>query len=462
MKHLSKLTFLLLLFLGMNSVQAQDENNPWAIFIGANAVDFFPTGSDVVTPDGVISSADFGEDLFFEESNWNYVTAISSIGVSRYIGDGFSAEVSGSFNKIDRLGQVDVRGDDLSWINLDATILYNFKNLINGYNWFDPYLGVGAGYYWLDEDGAGTFNANAGFNFWINDQFAVTLDTSYKSAFEDSDFDYFQHRVGVKFAFGGQDTDGDGVYDKNDECPDTPGLEEFNGCPDSDSDGIPDKDDTCPDTPGLAEFNGCPDTDGDGLADPEDECPNEAGSKEMNGCPDSDGDGIADKDDNCPNEAGPAENDGCPYPDTDGDGVLDKDDQCPDVAGTVANNGCPEVTEEVQNELNDYAKTINFDTGKSSISKDSEEALKAILAILDEYPNAKFTVDGHTDSVGSASNNKKLSEARALSVKEYLVENGVDEFRLSSKGYGEDNPVADNNTRSGRAENRRVEINLVK
>jgi outer membrane protein OmpA-like peptidoglycan-associated protein len=135
---------------------------------------------------------------------------------------------------------------------------------------------------------------------------------------------------------------------------------------------------------------------------------------------------------------------------------------CPDVAGTKANNGCPEVTEEVQKELNDYAKTINFETGKTTITKDSEEALSAIIAILEEYPNAKFTVEGHTDSVGSAQNNMRLSEARALSVKSYLVDNGVDEFRLSSAGFGEDKPVASNNTRAGRAENRRVEINLKK
>lgn len=178
MKHLSKLAFLLILFFGMTSVQAQDENNPWAVFIGINAVDFFPTGSDVVTPDGIVSSPDFGDDLFFKEENWNYVTAVSSIGVTRYIGEGFSFEASASYNRIDRLGEVDT--DDLSWVNLDGTIQYNFKNLINGANWFDPFLGVGGGYYWLDEQGAGTFNANLGINFWLTDQFAITIDTTTK------------------------------------------------------------------------------------------------------------------------------------------------------------------------------------------------------------------------------------------------------------------------------------------
>lgn len=460
MKHLSKIAFLILLIFGMSTTQAQDENNPWAFFVGINVVDFYPTGANVVNTDGIVSSPDFGDELFFKDSNWNYIGSISSLGVTRYINEGFSFELSASVNQIDRLGQVDT--DELRWINLDGTIQYNFKHVLGGSGWFDPYLGLGGGYYWLDDEGVGTLNSNLGINFWLSDQVAITLDTNYKVAFDDSNLDLFQHRLGLKLAFGGIDTDADGIYDKNDQCPNLPGLEEFEGCPDTDADGIPDKDDNCPDVAGLPEFDGCPDSDGDGIIDSEDQCPNEAGLSNLNGCPDSDEDGVADADDDCPNEAGPTENGGCPWPDSDGDGVLDKDDQCPDEAGTVANNGCPEVTEEVQKELNDYAKTINFDTAKSSISKDSEEALEAILAILEEYPNSKFTIEGYTDSVGSEKSNLTLSENRALSVKEFLVSNGVDSFRLSSKGYGEDKPVADNNTRSGRAQNRRVEINLVK
>jgi outer membrane protein OmpA-like peptidoglycan-associated protein len=112
--------------------------------------------------------------------------------------------------------------------------------------------------------------------------------------------------------------------------------------------------------------------------------------------------------------------------------------------------------------LLDYAKTILFDTGKSSIKAESEEVLKNIVAILAEYKNSKFTIDGHTDSVGSAALNQKLSEERAYSVMNYLIENGVASSRLSAAGYGEDRPIASNNTRQGRRTNRRVEINLVK
>ena len=183
---------------------------------------------------------------------------------------------------------------------------------------------------------------------------------------------------------------------------------------------------------------------------------------EMNGCPDADGDGVADKDDECPSEAGPAENNGCPWPDTDGDGVLDKDDECPDTAGTVANNGCPEVTEEVQAQLNEYARTILFDTGKASLKPESTRVFVDIIRILDQYPNSRFTVEGHTDSVGSNSLNQKLSEERANSVRDFLINEGIDASRLEAVGYGEERPIATNNTRAGRTQNRRVEINLIK
>ncbi len=236
-----------------------------------------------------------------------------------------------------------------------------------------------------------------------------------------------------------KDKDGDGVLDKVDECPEVAGPEENFGCP-------------------------WPDTDGDTVLDKDDQCPEEAGEVDNNGCPwpDTDGDSILDKDDSCPQVAGPTENNGCPWPDTDGDGVLDKDDNCPDVPGTVANNGCPEVTEEVQKTLNEYAKTILFDSGKSSIKAESDQVLRDIVGILNEYPTAKFSVEGHTDSAGSNKLNQRLSDSRANAVKNYLVENGIDQFRLSAVGYGEDRPIATNKTRAGRAKNRRVEINLVK
>ncbi|WP_418510351.1 OmpA family protein [Corallibacter sp.] len=454
MKNLSRLLFAMLLMIGFSNTYAQDENNPWAISFGVNAVDFYPTGENA--PLG-----DYFDEYFNVSDHWNILPSLSSLTVSRYLDSGFSIGATASINKIEKFGDDTFRYKDVSYYGLDGTVKYSFAGLLNS-TCIDPYLGVGGGYTWVDEIGAGTLNGTIGINFWFTENLGLSFQSAYKHAFEDYLSTHFQHTAGLTVKFGGKDTDGDGVYDKDDACPEVAGLPEFNGCPDSDGDGIEDGKDSCPNEAGLPEFNGCPDTDGDGIADKDDACPTVAGLKELNGCPDADNDGVADKDDKCPNEAGPAANGGCPWPDADGDGVLDKDDQCPDVAGTVANNGCPEVTEEVQKTLNAYAKTILFDTGKSSIKDESEKALADIIAILNEYPTAKFTVEGHTDSVGRESTNQRLSEARALSVKEYLTANGVDEFRLSSKGYGEARPIDSNKTRAGRANNRRVEINLVK
>lgn len=140
---------------------------------------------------------------------------------------------------------------------------------------------------------------------------------------------------------GTHDKDGDGVRDKEDECPTVPGLKEFKGCPDKDGDKIADKDDLCPDVAGLAQFNGCPDTDGDGVKDNEDECPQEKGSAFTKGCPDADNDSIKDVEDACPDIAGSKLMKGCP--DRDNDGTIDKNDKCPDKAGPPENEGCPEV-----------------------------------------------------------------------------------------------------------------------
>jgi len=261
-----------------------------------------------------------------------------------------------------------------------------------------------------------------------------------------------------------RDKDNDGIVNKEDNCPDVAGPIENQGCPwkDTDGDGVLDKDDECINEAGPGENNGCPwkDSDGDGILDKEDECPETPGLPEFNGCPDTDGDGIMDSEDRCPELPGSKEYRGCP--DTDGDTLVDIDDKCPQVAGPVDNNGCPVVTQQVQNQLNDYARTILFDTGKATIKPESVSVMVDIIQILNEYPNAKFTVEGHTDSVGSSESNQRLSEARANSVLNFLIDEGISSNRLSAIGYGEDKPIASNATRAGRQQNRRVEINLIK
>lgn len=446
--------FALLLVIGYSNANAQDENNSWQFSAGFNAVDFYPTGENA--PLGGYF------DKYFDIDHYNMSTTLSTFTASKYLGDNFSFGVTASINGINIFGDSTI--DEVSYYGVDGIIKYSLSSLLN-WNKLEPYLGIGGGYTWIDNIGAGTLNGSLGLNYWFTDHLGLTIQSSYKHSFEDYLAKHFQHSVGVSIKFGGKDTDGDGIYDQNDACPDVPGLEAFNGCPDSDGDGIEDSKDTCPNEAGLAEFNGCPDSDGDGVSDNNDNCPNTPGLKSLAGCPDADNDGIADGNDNCPNEAGPAANNGCPWPDSDGDGVLDKDDQCPNEAGTVANNGCPEIvlpTEEVQNQLTEYARTINFNTGKSSFKSGTESTLQAISAILKEYPKANFRIEGHTDSVGSESLNQKLSEARAHAVMDYLVTNGIMGARLTAVGYGESNPIESNKTRAGRAANRRVEVKLVK
>ncbi|OZV70922.1 OmpA family protein [Winogradskyella aurantia] len=463
MKNLSRLLLVAVLLFGMSATNAQDKNNPWAFGIGVNAVDPYPVGEDM--PQG-----DYFDEFFNVDDHWNILPFVSTVSLSRYLSDGFIFSATGSLNRISKFGSIadpitgretTNRVDNLTYFAIDGRVSYSFMELINSKT-FEPYLGVGGGYTWLDDIGAGTLNGSLGFRYWLSEKVGVDVQSTYKHSFEDYLPKHFQHAVGVTFKFGGTDTDGDGIYDNEDACPEEAGLEIFNGCPDSDGDGIQDSKDDCPNEAGLAEFNGCPDTDGDGVMDKDDKCPTVAGLKSLMGCPDADGDGVADGDDNCPNEAGPAANNGCPWPDTDGDGVLDKDDKCPNEAGLVELDGCPQIkpSAEVVKSLNTYARDILFDTGKATFKTETDKVLQAMVTIFKEYPKAEFSIDGHTDSTGSKATNQRLSERRANAVRDYLIANGISADRLTATGYGEDKPIADNRTRAGREENRRVEVNL--
>lgn len=260
---------------------------------------------------------------------------------------------------------------------------------------------------------------------------------------------------------GCPDTDGDGIANKNDNCPEVAGLATMMGCPDTDADGIKDSDDDCPTEAGPASNKGCPiaDSDGDGTADADDQCPNEAGPLALMGCPDTDGDGVADKDDDCPTKTGPAATRGCP--DTDGDGLLDKDDKCPRRAGPASNKGCPEIAVRDQETLDFAIQNINFETGSSVITADSREVLAKVIDIMSRYPGYQLGIGGHTDSIGSAESNLKLSERRAQSVMKYLIDNGVNPKMVTATGYGETLPIADNMNKAGREQNRRVTLDLI-
>tara|TARA_B110001450_G_scaffold39914_1_gene35780 strand:+ start:4776 stop:6206 length:1431 start_codon:yes stop_codon:yes gene_type:complete len=476
MKQFSKLLAACAIVVA-SGASAQTEDNPWGVTVGANAINFIGAGNEGLIGNGGQDAHGLTE-AFNVQDQWNMAPSISQLTVGRYMGNGVSLDLSGTFNKLTQYNNAETDegvvsfNDDLdgNYWGVDLGVNYHLNSLWNGMDWLDPYVRGNAGYNWVDfgaygvDDSGLVAGGGFGINFWVRDNVAIKAQSAYKYNFAEEleTAHHFQHTLGLTFAFGGADADGDGIYDKDDACPDVAGLPEFNGCPDTDGDGIEDSKDACPDVPGLPEYNGCPDTDGDTVPDNTDECVDVPGLVELNGCPDTDKDGIADPKDACPEVAGPAENNGCPWPDTDGDGVADKDDQCPEKPGTVANNGCPEVSDAVKKALNDYAKTILFDTGKASIKKQSAEVLNDIVGILKEYSNAQFNIEGHTDSSGSAKFNKSLSESRAKSVMDYLVSNGISSDRLNYAGYGEERPLDSNKTRAGKARNRRVEINLKK
>ncbi len=278
------------------------------------------------------------------------------------------------------------------------------------------------------------------------------------------------------------DKDGDGVLDKDDQCPSLPGPPENKGCPieapkDRDHDGIPDNVDKCPDQPedmdGFQDEDGCPDpdNDNDGILDTADKCPNEAGPMTNFGCPvlDRDGDGIPDDKDKCPNEPedkdGFQDDDGCPDLDNDNDGVPDDRDECPNVPGPAENKGCPRqyslVT--VTKDKIEIKKQIKFATGSAKIvGAESEKILDEVAqAMNDNAQIKKIRVEGHTDSVGDDAMNLKLSQNRANSVMSALIKRKVDPARMEAVGFGETRPIASNATAAGKAENRRTEFNIV-
>lgn len=469
MKHLNKLLVAMLMLAGFSS-QAQDNNNPWAITFGVNAVDTR------------VSAASKLEDQFSEffnaNDNWNILPSLSFVNVSRYVGDNFSFGVTGSFNRLKRyvLPRVNnadytvVNPGDLDYYGVDAVINYSFMNLIKSKS-IDPSLHFGGGYTWIGDDiSAGTLNGGLGLTYWFNDFIGLSYRATYKQSFEDIREEmpsHMQHFAGLTFKFGGSDKDDDGIYDKDDACPEVPGLKQFNGCPDTDGDGITDASDTCPEVAGPAEFNGCPDTDGDGISDNLDACVDVAGLKEFNGCPDTDGDGTQDKEDKCPTVAGPKSNQGCPIPpvlDADKDGVPDLEDDCPTIAGPVSNKGCPEVTPEVIEKLKIQARSVFFNSGKATFKVGDAatiSSLDAMREILKNYPNAKFSIEGHTDSDGSDKFNQKLSEDRANAVRNAMIEKGIKAENLTAVGFGESKPISTNKTKQGKALNRRTEVRHV-
>jgi OOP family OmpA-OmpF porin len=195
------------------------------------------------------------------------------------------------------------------------------------------------------------------------------------------------------------------------------------------------------------------DSDGDGVTDDLDQCPNTPRGVKVDarGCPlDSDGDGVPDHLDQCPDtpKGVKVDKQGCPI-DTDGDGVPDYLDECPDTpkGATVNSVGCWALK-----------GVVLFDVNKSELKPAAYPLLDEVVSIMKKNPDIRGFIEGHTDSTGPAAYNQQLSEKRARSVEAYIETHGIDRARFSVKGYGESKPIAPNDTPEGRQENRRVEL----
>jgi len=322
-----------------------------------------------------------------------------------------------------------------------------------------PYLLVGIGQLRTKDSIGNTENRpSASFGVGLNwniaqSNFSLRAELRSRLAYE-KNYNFIDNiaSLGVQYSFGAKssarslpqdnvDTDGDGVLDMWDECPDTPrgtevtsrGCELKNIDRDSDGDRVFDSVDQCPNTP-----RGVP-------VDPV-------------GCSlDSDRDGVTTDRDRCPASAPGAIVDsyGCSR-DGDGDGVLNPTDRCPETrpGATVDVNGC-EFTDVIQ------LPGVNFGSSSDLLLPGTERIIESAAATLNNHPDLQIEVAGHTDSDGDANMNYGLSERRAKTVRDFLIRYGVDGTRLTVRGYGESQPIDENETMRGRATNRRVELRIV-
>jgi outer membrane protein OmpA-like peptidoglycan-associated protein len=390
--------FLLIVLIGLSvTLFGQTTDRPWLIGISSNYADF--------------NAVEMSVRRQLRDANWMGKTLPSQLKVARSLSKSFvfGAEFSFVTLESEKLNLIPTIKSNVStdkfW-RMGGQFEYKFANgyLLKEDAIFDPYIFLGLNGSNISEKTYLAQSTGAGTNIWFNKWLGLNFEGSYDYLFDFND--YFHYSFGVTFRLGkAKDSDGDGVPDHLDECPDVPGLKILNGCPDRDGDGIPDHLDECPDVPGLARFKGCPDRDGDGIPDHLDECPDEF--------------------------------------------------------GTITNKGCPEIIQEVE-KIDFHAKHILFEISSSKIKQESFSDLDEIIAIMKKFPDSRFTIHGHTDNTGSDALNMNLSKNRAKSVKDYFISKGINASRLESDGFGKNKPIDVNDTPEGRANNRRVEIKVIK
>ena len=371
------------------------------------------------------------------------------ISVGRRLTDVFSLEGHFGYSEIDGWPNwpavTEMESQEFLDIGLDLL------SKLNPEGSFSPYLLLGAGYLGTKTSSGSEENrpsASAGLGFeWRLGRSALSIrgDYRFRLAWEkDNSLTDRIATLGLQYSFGRRsappviDSDNDGIQDISDQCPHSePGVAvDDTGCEifvDSDGDGIIDRKDLCANTPQGAPVDnyGCiRDQDGDGVTDDIDECPNTVSGAAIyvNGCErDDDGDNVVNHLDECPNTRlnAPVDARGC------------------EIGSTVELRG------------------VNFASSSDRLLTGAEQVLDDAIEWLKKNPHLVVEVAGHTDSDGAARANLGLSERRAYTVRDYLITGGISEARLTARGYGESEPVADNVTTEGKAENRRVELRIL-
>ena len=277
---------------------------------------------------------------------------------------------------------------------------------------------------------------------------------------------YFTLTLGLSFYLGEpKDTDNDGIPDKYDHDPlhaeDYDNFEDYDGKPDpdNDQDGILDIDDKAPNKPedldGFQDEDGVPDpdNDGDGILDINDKMPGTDAAIVAGIITAEDFDSFQDED-------------GAPDPDNDGDGIADSLDKCPNEAETINDyqdeDGCPDEKPAVDVGQSIVLEGVNFASGSADLTANSERILDKVAAGMQKYPEIEIEIRGYTDNTGSYQGNIRISQRRADTVKQYLVRQGIVPYRINTRGFGPDSPIAPNDTREGRAQNRRIEFYRIK
>ena len=423
--ELKSYIIILLLLITTNSFSQYNENK-WIISASFDAVDLFPTGPKIDAP--YYPQGEFFEDLFNVSDHWNFGGPSISISKLIYKGLYFGAEMS--LNKIKKIeGQDNIDYPYYAGQVFLKKTFYSTKKI-------RPFIKFGYGVSGIDRGLFGdtipfsqyfskTLSPGIGVQFRITDHFGFEISSSFNKAIDINGITHLRHKASIYLGIGDRDKDGDGIINRKDKCPKTPGILEFNGCPDSDSDGIPDL---------------------------EDKCPNEPGEKLNEGCPEKDE--VLNENKIIPNK--------------------NKEIQLEVVSPTFSVNSTNtkeksenKVSEDVLGISSSITDKINENriiyfpaVSTKILGKKNLVKLKSIINLLSKEQDLRVLLQGHSSDDGDSFLNLNLSRDRANSIKRTLIDSGIDPDRIEIKALGEEEPIFDNKSFNGRGFNRCVLITI--